>query len=303
MAVPEQPHQRQSFLGRVQGHPRPHGSAPGHPPYPRRSGRSSRVSTAATSSTGTRTAWRSASAASCAPACARPTASTCGRSTTRPPPGVTGERYGFVYEINYLRCIHCDLCVEACPTEAITESKLSVLLHQPRTTPSTPTRSCGRRRRQARAPARGRTGARATTCTPRGGCGPPPVGQRRLRGPVQWSGELGYGVRAPESGQTGLRDDAATGQQAVARQARAPPAPERSSRGQTAPWGHRSHDGEGRAIRSGGRQEAPREGGRRLRPLGGRGQQRTGQARYGRGGAGRRSPGGGPVPAPGSGAA
>ncbi|MBV9662484.1 MAG: NADH-quinone oxidoreductase subunit I, partial [Actinobacteria bacterium] len=22
-----------------------------------------------------------------------------------------GERYGFVYEINYLRCIHCDLCV------------------------------------------------------------------------------------------------------------------------------------------------------------------------------------------------
>ena len=35
-----------------------------------------------------------------------------------------GERYGYVYEINYLRCIHCDLCVEACPTEAITETKL-----------------------------------------------------------------------------------------------------------------------------------------------------------------------------------
>ena len=35
-----------------------------------------------------------------------------------------GERYGYVYEINYLRCIHCDMCVEACPTEAITESKL-----------------------------------------------------------------------------------------------------------------------------------------------------------------------------------
>ena len=29
-----------------------------------------------------------------------------------------------MYEINYLRCIHCDMCVEACPTEAITESKL-----------------------------------------------------------------------------------------------------------------------------------------------------------------------------------
>ena len=39
-------------------------------------------------------------------------------------PGLAGERYGFVYEINYLRCIHCDLCVEACPTEAITETKL-----------------------------------------------------------------------------------------------------------------------------------------------------------------------------------
>src|ERR1700759_740379 len=35
-----------------------------------------------------------------------------------------GERYGFVYEINYPRCIHCYLGVEACPTEAITESKL-----------------------------------------------------------------------------------------------------------------------------------------------------------------------------------
>ena len=39
-------------------------------------------------------------------------------------PNVARERFGFVYEINYLRCIHCDMCVEACPTEAITESKL-----------------------------------------------------------------------------------------------------------------------------------------------------------------------------------
>ena len=57
--------------------------------------------------------------------CARPTASTCAAPTTRRTHPVSpGERYGFVYEINYLRCIHCDLCVEACPTEAITESKL-----------------------------------------------------------------------------------------------------------------------------------------------------------------------------------
>ena len=92
---------------------------------PRRSGPSPSASTAATSSTATRTAWRSASAASCAPASARPAASTCAAPTTRPTRPVSpGERYGFVYEINYLRCIHCDLCVEACPTEAITESKL-----------------------------------------------------------------------------------------------------------------------------------------------------------------------------------
>jgi NADH-quinone oxidoreductase subunit I len=35
-----------------------------------------------------------------------------------------GERYGFVYEINMLRCIFCAMCVEACPTEAITMSHL-----------------------------------------------------------------------------------------------------------------------------------------------------------------------------------
>src|SRR5262249_17138062 len=31
-----------------------------------------------------------------------------------------GERYGDVYQINYLRCILCGLCVEACPTRALT---------------------------------------------------------------------------------------------------------------------------------------------------------------------------------------
>ncbi|MDQ6524659.1 NADH-quinone oxidoreductase subunit NuoI [Nocardioides sp. LHD-245] len=31
-----------------------------------------------------------------------------------------GERYGSVYQINYLRCILCGLCIEACPTRALT---------------------------------------------------------------------------------------------------------------------------------------------------------------------------------------
>ena len=31
-----------------------------------------------------------------------------------------GERYGKNYQINYLRCIGCGLCVEACPTRSLT---------------------------------------------------------------------------------------------------------------------------------------------------------------------------------------
>lgn len=33
-----------------------------------------------------------------------------------------GERFGKVYQINYLRCIFCGLCIEACPTRALTMS-------------------------------------------------------------------------------------------------------------------------------------------------------------------------------------
>jgi formate hydrogenlyase subunit 6/NADH:ubiquinone oxidoreductase subunit I len=31
-----------------------------------------------------------------------------------------GERYAAIYQINYNRCIFCGLCIEACPTRALT---------------------------------------------------------------------------------------------------------------------------------------------------------------------------------------
>ena len=137
------------------------------------------------------------------------------RGADNPPdaPVSPGERYGFVYEINYLRCIHCDLCVEACPTEAITESKLFEFSFTSRADAIyTKAELARRRRRAARSSCPGRTGARARTATPRAGCGRP---RRRApphtRARSQWSGELGYGVRAPEAGQRGGRDDEATG--------------------------------------------------------------------------------------------
>ena len=155
--------------------------------------------TADMSSTATRTAWRSASAASCAPACARRSASTCAAPTTiQTNPTSPGERFGFVYEINYLRCIHCDLCVEACPTEAITETKLFEFsftnrqdadLHQGR--------AARRRRRASRSSCPGRTGVTARTPTRRVDARHVAVRRRHLpRRRSAGAASCGYGVAA-----------------------------------------------------------------------------------------------------------
>ena len=127
-------------------------------------------------------------------------------------PNSPGERFGFVYEINYLRCIHCDLCVEACPTEAITESKLFEFSFTSRadaiyTREELLVDDTGAVRRQPwedwREGEEQHTSAwmRATA----------PAGATEYEGVVQWSGELGHGVRPPEGGQSGRRDDSATG--------------------------------------------------------------------------------------------
>ncbi|MBS1265383.1 MAG: NADH-quinone oxidoreductase subunit I [Acidimicrobiaceae bacterium] len=115
-----------------------------------------------------------------------------------------GERYGYVYEINYLRCIHCDLCVEACPTQAITETKLFEFSFTNRTDAIYTKEELvvdadtGRPRHLPWEDWReGEDLAtsgwmRATS----------PSGDATQVGRVAWSGELGYGVRSPEVGQS-----------------------------------------------------------------------------------------------------
>ena len=119
-----------------------------------------------------------------------------------------GERYGFVYEINYLRCIHCDLCVEACPTEAITETKLFEFSFTNRSdaiytrdellvdaTTGQPQRLPWEDWRDGE-DAMTAAWMRATSSS----------GDASYEGQVAWSGELGYGIREPERGQTGPVD-------------------------------------------------------------------------------------------------
>jgi NADH-quinone oxidoreductase subunit I len=137
------------------------------------------------------------------------------RGADNPPdePVSPGERYGYIYEINYLRCIHCDLCVEACPTEAITESKLFEFSFTNRndaiyTKAELVVGEDGRPRQlpwedwsdvDDVAPL---TSAwmRATS----------PSGAAAYEGRVQWSGELGFGVRPPEQGQSVPEAEAST---------------------------------------------------------------------------------------------
>jgi NADH-quinone oxidoreductase subunit I len=118
-------------------------------------------------------------------------------------PTSPGERFGFVYEINYLRCIHCDMCVEACPTEAITETKLfefsftnrqdaiytkNELLVDDKGLPQHLPWEDWRPGEDQHTSG----WMRATS----------PSGDADFEGVVAWSGELGYGVRAAEPEQS-----------------------------------------------------------------------------------------------------
>ncbi len=135
------------------------------------------------------------------------------RGADNPPddPVSPGERFGYVYEINYLRCIHCDLCVEACPTEAITETKLFEFSFTNRSDAiyTKDELVVGDDGRPQQLPwehwepgddEHTSAWVRATS----------PSGQAAYEGKVAWSGELGYGIRSPERGQSeDESDDAA----------------------------------------------------------------------------------------------
>ena len=108
-----------------------------------------------------------------------------------------------MYEINFLRCIHCDLCVEACPTEAITESKLFEFSFTNRqdaiyTKAELLVDDDGKPQHlpwEDWKPGDDRNTSgwvRATS----------PSGQAAFEGQVLWSGELGYGVRPAQRGQS-----------------------------------------------------------------------------------------------------
>ena len=179
--------------------------SPRSTPRTRQQARRSRcASTAATSSTATRTAWRSASAASCAPACARPAASTCAAPTTRPttrcrPASATASS---------TRSTTCAASTATCasrpaPPRRSPSEAVRVLLHQPARRHLHQGRAAWSTTTACPSSCPGRTGATGRgRSTRRPGCGPP---RRRAtpsyEGKVAWSGELGYGVRAPEAGQ------------------------------------------------------------------------------------------------------
>jgi NADH-quinone oxidoreductase subunit I len=128
-----------------------------------------------------------------------------GKDNPADDPVSPGERYGFIYEINYLRCIHCDLCVEACPTEAITETKLFEFSFTNRAD-AIYTRDellVGDDGRPKHLPWEDWTDAAAvendTSAWMRATAS---SGSAAFEGIVAWAGELGFGVRPAELGQT-----------------------------------------------------------------------------------------------------
>ena len=123
-------------------------------------------------------------------------------------PTSPGERFGFIYEINYLRCIHCDLCVEACPTQAITETKLFEFSFTDRkqaiyTKDELVVDDTGKPQHlpwEDWRPGEDQYTSEWMRATS-------PSGSASYEGQIQWAGELGYGVRPSETGQSNAPEE------------------------------------------------------------------------------------------------
>ncbi len=127
------------------------------------------------------------------------------RGADNPPedPVSPGERFGYVYDINFLRCIFCGLCVEACPTEAITMTNLFEFSFTDRndaiyTKNELLVAEDGTAYHEGRwynPESLNESGGwmRATS----------PGGDADFEGIAGWSGDVGHGVRPAERGQSG----------------------------------------------------------------------------------------------------
>ena len=191
----------------------PHPAPGDAPATPRRRSPSSRASTAATSSTATRTAWRSASAASCARACARRTASTSAASTTRP---TTRSRPASATATS-TRSTTCAASTATCASrparpQAITESKIFEFSFTNRADAIyTKAELVVDDEGMPQKPALGGLARGRDLHDRRAGCAPPRRPATRTSRAWSVVRRARLGVRAPEGGQSGNRDDEATG--------------------------------------------------------------------------------------------
>jgi NADH-quinone oxidoreductase subunit J len=116
---------RRSLLprpGRASGHLAPDVKKVTTEQYPERPRSPSRATTAARAQPAPRRLEKCIGCELCAWACPADAIYVEGADNTEDERYSPGERYGRVYQINYLRCIFCGLCIEACPTRSLTMS-------------------------------------------------------------------------------------------------------------------------------------------------------------------------------------
>ena len=197
------------WLQRVPGHDRPGRQGRHHQLSRGEARRSRRASTVATSSTATRTGWRSASAASSAPACARRGASTCAAPTTRPTrrcrpaSGTASSTRSTTCGASTATSASRRVPPRRSPRRSCSSSRSPTASDAIYTKDELLVDDDGRARRQPWELWLGGEDDDTSAWMRADGA----VGPGAFEGRVGWSGELGFGVRAPELGQTATEPD------------------------------------------------------------------------------------------------